>query len=200
MSARFAVAAISALMLSSASAADVAEPAGTATAILAGGCFWCTEADFEKLPGVISAESGYTAGKTVNPTYQEVSAGRTGHTEAVRIVYDPSRVSYPQLLEHFWRNVDPTVKDRQFCDHGSQYRSGIYYQNDDERKAAEASRDALLKSGKVDKIHTEIIAATTFYPAEEYHQDYYKKNPLRYGFYRRGCGRDARLEELWGAK
>ncbi len=200
MSARFAVAAISALMLSSASAADVAEPAGAATAILAGGCFWCTEADFEKLPGVISAESGYTAGKTVNPTYQEVSAGRTGHTEAVRIVYDPSRVSYPQLLEHFWRNVDPTVKDRQFCDHGSQYRSGIYYQNDDERKAAEASRDALLKSGKVDKIHTEIIAATTFYPAEEYHQDYYKKNPLRYGFYRRGCGRDARLEELWGAK
>ncbi len=200
MSARFAVAAISALLLSSASAADVAEPAGAATAILAGGCFWCTEADFEKLPGVISAESGYTAGKTVNPTYQEVSAGRTGHTEAVRIVYDPSRVSYPQLLEHFWRNVDPTVKDRQFCDHGSQYRSGIYYQNDDERKAAEASRDALLKSGKVDKIHTEIIAATTFYPAEEYHQDYYKKNPLRYGFYRRGCGRDARLEELWGAK
>lgn len=202
MSARFAVAALSALMLTSASAADLADGAGagTATAILAGGCFWCTEADFEKLPGVISAESGYTAGKTANPSYEQVSAGTTGHTEAVRIVYDPSRVSYPQLLEHFWRNVDPTVKDRQFCDHGSQYRSGIYYQNDDERKAAEASRDALLKSGKVDKVYTEIVAATTFYPAEEYHQDYYKKNPLRYSFYRRGCGRDARLEQLWGAK
>ncbi len=200
MRARIAVATISALVLSSAMAADAAAPEGAATAIFAGGCFWCTESDFEKLPGVISAESGYTAGRTENPTYEQVSAGTTGHTEAVRVFYDPARVSYAQLLEHFWKNVDPTVKDRQFCDHGSQYRSGIYFQSEDERKAAEASREAVLKSGKVAQIHTEIIAATTFYPAEEYHQDYYKKNPLRYNFYRKGCGRDARLEQIWGAK
>lgn len=200
MRARIAVATISALVLSSAMAADAAAPEGAATAIFAGGCFWCTESDFEKLPGVISAESGYTAGRTENPTYEQVSAGTTGHTEAVRVFYDPARVSYAQLLEHFWKNVDPTVKDRQFCDNGSQYRSGIYFQSEDERKAAEASREAVLKSGKVAQIHTEIIAATTFYPAEEYHQDYYKKNPLRYNFYRKGCGRDARLEQIWGAK
>ena len=180
--------------------AKVANPARTATAIFAGGCFWCTEADFEKLPGVIGAESGYTGGKTANPTYQEVGAGATGHTEAVRVVYDPARVGYPELLAHFWRNVDPTVKDSQFCDHGSQYRSGIYYQNDEERKAAEESRDALLKSGKFARIHTEILAAGAFYPAEEYHQDYYKKNPIRYNYYRRGCGRDNRLQQIWGAK
>lgn len=200
MKTQITVAAVLACMLSGAMAADAANPQATASAILAGGCFWCTEADFEKLPGVISAESGYTAGKTANPSYQEVSSGATGHTEAVRIVYDPARVSYPQLLDHFWRNVDPTVKDRQFCDHGSQYRSGIYYLDDKQRAAAEASRDALLKSGRFKQIHTEIVAASTFYPAEEYHQDYYKKNPIRYQYYRRGCGRDARLEQLWGAR
>lgn len=200
MKTQFTVAAVLACMLSGAMAADAVNPQATASAILAGGCFWCTEADFEKLPGVISAESGYTAGKTANPSYQEVSSGATGHTEAVRIVYDPARVSYPQLLDHFWRNVDPTVKDRQFCDHGSQYRSGIYYLDDKQRAAAEASRDALLKSGRFKQIHTEIVAASTFYPAEEYHQDYYKKNPVRYQYYRRGCGRDARLEQLWGAR
>jgi peptide-methionine (S)-S-oxide reductase len=200
MKTQFTVAAVLACMLSGAMAADAAKPQGSASAILAGGCFWCTEADFEKLPGVISAESGYTAGRTANPSYQEVSSGATGHTEAVRIVYDPARVSYPQLLDHFWRNVDPTVKDRQFCDHGSQYRSGIYYLDDEQRAAAEASRDALLKSGRFKQIHTEIVAASTFYPAEEYHQDYYKKNPIRYQYYRRGCGRDARLEQLWGAR
>jgi len=200
MRAKFAVAAMLALMLSSGMAADAANPVGGATAIFAGGCFWCTESDFEKLPGVISAESGYIGGRTANPSYPEVSSGATGHTEAVRVRYDPARVSYPQLLDHFWRNVDPTVKDRQFCDHGTQYRSGIYFQNEDQRKAAEASRDALLKSGKFAQIHTEIVAATPFYPAEEYHQDYYKKNPLRYNIYRRGCGRDARLEQIWGAK
>lgn len=200
MKTQFTVAAVLACMLSGAMAADAVNPQATASAILAGGCFWCTEADFEKLPGVISAESGYTAGKTANPSYQEVSSGATGHTEAVRIVYDPARVSYPQLLDHFWRNVDPTVKDRQFCDHGSQYRSGIYYLDDKQRAAAEASRDALLKSGRFKQIHTEIVAASTFYPAEEYHQDYYKKNPIRYQYYRRGCGRDARLEQLWGAR
>jgi peptide-methionine (S)-S-oxide reductase len=180
-------------------AADPAPP-GSATAIFAGGCFWCTESDFEKLPGVIEAESGYIGGKTANPSYEQVSNGTTGHTEAVRVIYDPKRVGYRQLLDHFWRNVDPTVKDRQFCDIGSQYRSGIYWQTEAERLAAEQSRDALLKSGKFKQIHTEIAAATTFYPAEEYHQDYYKKNSLRYNFYRYSCGRDARLKALWGDK
>ena len=172
----------------------------TATAIFAGGCFWCLEADYEKMPGVIGVESGYTGGKTVNPTYKQVSAGGTGHAEAVRITYDPAKVSYPQLVECFWRHIDPTVKDRQFCDVGTQYRSGIYWQNEDERKVAEASRDELLKSGKSREIHTEIVAATAFYPAEEYHQGYYKKNPIRYAYYRVGCGRDARVQQLWGGK
>ena len=178
----------------------LAAPSGAATAIFAGGCFWCTESDFEKLPGVISAESGYTAGQTVNPSYEQVSAGGTGHTEAVRVVYDPAKVSYPQLLEYFWHTIDPTVKDRQFCDSGTQYRSGIYFQNEAERKVAEESRSALLKEGKVKQIYTEIQMAKVFYPAEEYHQDYYKKNPVRYAYYRRGCGRDARLEQIWGSK
>ena len=170
----------------------------TRTAIFAGGCFWCSEADFEKLPGVIAAESGYTAGRTVKPTYEQVSAGGTGHTEAIRVSYDPRKVSYPQLLDHFWRSIDPTVKNRQFCDIGTQYRSGIYWQNEGERQAAEASRDALRASGKVARIETEIIAASTFYPAEEYHQDYYKKNSVRYAYYRLSCGRDARLKQIWG--
>jgi peptide-methionine (S)-S-oxide reductase len=164
----------------------------TATAIFAGGCFWCSESDFEKLPGVIGAESGYTAGKTPNPTYEQVSAGGTGHTEAVRVTYDPKKVSYQQLVDYFWRQIDPTV--------GSQYRSGIYWGNEDERRIAEGSRDALIKSGRFKNVFTEIAAASTFYPAEEYHQDYYKRNPIRYAYYRRGCGRDARLKELWGEK
>ncbi len=175
----------------------VQPPAASATAILAGGCFWCMESDFEKLPGVFAVESGYTGGQLADPTYKQVSAGGTGHTEAVRIVYDPAKLSYPQLLEHFWRNIDPTVKDRQFCDIGSQYRSGIYWQTEAERQAAEASREVLLKNGKVKEVHTEILRAGPFYLAEEYHQDYYKKNPLRYAYYRHGCGRDARLKELW---
>ncbi|HRD89078.1 MAG TPA: peptide-methionine (S)-S-oxide reductase MsrA [Accumulibacter sp.] len=168
------------------------------TAIFAGGCFWCSEADFEKLPGVIAVESGYTAGRTANPTYEQVSAGGTGHTEAVRVTYDARRISYVQLLDHFWRHIDPTVRNRQFCDVGSQYRSGIYWQNEVERKAAESSRDALLASGKLPRIETELAAAATFYPAEEYHQDYYKKNPVRYSYYRLSCGRDARLKQIWG--
>ncbi len=180
--------------------AALAVPSGAATAIFAGGCFWCTESDFEKLPGVISAESGYTAGQTINPTYEQVSAGGTGHTEAVRVVYDPAKVSYPQLLDYFWHTIDPTVKDRQFCDSGTQYRSGIYFQTEAERKAAEESRNALLKEGKVKQVYTEIQLAKVFYPAEEYHQDYYKKNPVRYAYYRRGCGRDARLAQIWGSK
>jgi len=169
------------------------------TAIFAGGCFWCIEADFEKLPGVLAAESGYTGGRTANPSYEQVSAGNTGHTEAIRVSYDPQRVSYPQLLDYFWRHIDPTVRNRQFCDVGTQYRSGIYWQNETERKAAESSRDALLASGKLPHIETEIATATTFYPAEEYHQDYYKKNPIRYAYYRQGCGRDARVKQIWGS-
>ena len=183
-----------------AAAAPASTAAGSATAIFAGGCFWCTESDFEKLPGVITAESGYTGGKVVNPGYKDVSAGTTGHTEAVRVTYDPKLVSYARLVDYFWRTIDPTVKDRQFCDVGSQYRSGIYWQNEAERKIAEASRDALLKSGRFKTIHTEIIAASQFWPAEEYHQDYYKKNPIRYQYYRTGCGRDARLREVWSEK
>ncbi len=181
-------------------AKPVAGPTAAATAIFAGGCFWCLEADFDKLPGVIATESGYTGGKTPNPSYQQVSAGGTGHTEAVRVSYDPAKVSYAQLVEYFWRHIDPTVKDRQFCDIGTQYRSGIYWQNEAERKIAEASRDALLKSGKLKQVLTEITAASAFYPAEEYHQDYYLKNPIRYAYYRRGCGRDARVQEIWDGK
>jgi peptide-methionine (S)-S-oxide reductase len=171
-----------------------------AYALFAGGCFWCIEADFEKLAGVVAVESGYTAGQTPNPTYEAVSAGQTGHTEAVRVLYDTARVSYPQLVEYFWRHIDPTVKDQQFCDIGSQYRSGIYWQNASERQTAEASRDALLKSGRFATIHTELAPASAFYLAEDYHQDYYKKSSLRYNYYRRSCGRDARVKQLWGDK
>ena len=181
-------------------AAPAPVPAGAATAIFAGGCFWCIEKDFEKLPGVIEVESGYTAGKTSNPSYEQVSSGSTGHTEAVRVIYDPKIVSYPQLVDYFWRHIDPTVKDRQFCDVGSQYRSGIYWANETERKAAESSRDTLIKSGKFKTIHTQLAPATTFWLAETYHQDYYKKNPIRYNYYRTGCGRDARVEEVWAGK
>lgn len=191
--------AYAAVGLSSACAAEIA---GTkpATAIFAAGCFWCIEADFEKLPGVLAAESGYIGGHVANPSYKQVSAGGTGHTEAVRVTYDPGRVSYVQLLDHFWRNVDPTAKDRQFCDTGNQYRSGIYWQTEAERRAATQSRETLLKSGRFREIHTEILEAGTFFPAEAYHQDYYKKNPIRYSYYRAGCGRDERLRELWGAQ
>lgn len=169
-----------------------------ATAIFASGCFWCTESDFEKLQGVVKAESGYTAGSVPNPTYEQVSAGGTGHTEAVRVYYDPSKLSYRQLLDYFWRNVDPTVKDRQFCDVGHQYRSGIYYLNEEQRQAAQSSLEALRQSGRFQHIYTEIVPAKKFYLAEDYHQDYAKKNPIRYYYYRTSCGRDARLKQLWG--
>ncbi len=171
--------------------------AANATAIFAGGCFWCTESDFEKFPGVLGAESGYTAGKTPNPDYKSVSAGITGHTEAVRVTYDPSKVSYAQLVEYFWKTIDPSEKDRQFCDSGTQYRSGIYWGNDEERKIAQTSLEALQKTGRFKTIYTELAAASTFYVAEEYHQDYYKKNPVRYNYYRTGCGRDAQLKRIW---
>ncbi|MFK7888328.1 MAG: peptide-methionine (S)-S-oxide reductase MsrA [Gammaproteobacteria bacterium] len=173
--------------------------AGEAVAIFAGGCFWCMEPPFDKLPGVLSTTSGYTDGATENPTYKQVSAGVTGHTEAVEIRYDPSLVSYATLLDVFWRNIDPFTANRQFCDGGSQYRSGIYFANDAERKLAEASAAAVTE--KFDRpVATQIRPASTFYAAEDYHQDYYLKNPIRYKFYRRGCGRDKRLNEIWGEK
>ena len=177
--------------------ASTTPPAQTATAIFAGGCFWCVEADFDKLPGVIDTESGYTGGTVANPTYELVSAEVTGHAEAVRVTYDPARVSYDKLLDHFWRHIDPTVKDKQFCDTGTPYRSAIFTLDEAQRLAAEASRDALLASGKFSRIHTEIAAAGAFWPAEELHQNYARKNPLRYYLYRSLCGRDARVKEVW---
>ncbi|MDO9366579.1 MAG: peptide-methionine (S)-S-oxide reductase MsrA [Methylotenera sp.] len=170
-----------------------------ATAIFAGGCFWCTEADFEKLTGVVMAESGYIGGHLKNPTYEQVSQGFTGHAEAVRVTYNPKLVNYEKLLDYFWRHIDPTVKDQQFCDVGNQYRSAIFHQDETQKKAAEASKEALLRNGKFIKIYTEIVPASRFYLAEEYHQDYYKKNPIRYKYYRNGCGRDARVNKVWGA-
>ena len=171
----------------------------TATATFAGGCFWCMEPPFDKLDGVISTTSGYTGGHQADPTYKQVSSGSTGHTEAVRIEYDPEKISYEQLLAVFWRNIDPTTPDRQFCDSGSQYRAGIFYHDDDQKAAAEESLKAIEQTKTfAEPVVTEITAAGTFYPAEAYHQDYYQKNPLRYKYYRFACGRDQRLEQLWG--
>jgi peptide-methionine (S)-S-oxide reductase len=169
-------------------------------ATFAGGCFWCMEHPFDEIPGVVSVTSGYTGGQKKSPTYEEVSAGGTGHAESIQIVYDPTRVTYEKLLEVFWHNIDPTVKDRQFCDTGHQYRSAIFYQNEEQRRMALQSK-ALLEKSKPFKepVITEIVQATEFYPAEDYHQHYYKKNPIRYKFYRSRCGRDNRLKELWGS-
>jgi peptide-methionine (S)-S-oxide reductase len=170
-------------------------------ATFAGGCFWCMEAPFDTLPGVISVTAGYTGGQVKNPTYEEVSAGGTGHAEAVQIVYDPAIIGYNKLLEVFWHNIDPTVKDRQFCDRGRQYRSAIFYENGEQHRLALQSKAALDKSKPFgDPIVTEIVPAGGFYPAEEYHQHYYKKNPIRYNYYRTSCGRDRRLKELWGSR
>ncbi len=172
---------------------------GRATATFAGGCFWCMEPPFDSLDGVLSTTAGYTGGRTPNPTYEEVSAGGTGHAESVHVIYDPARVSYERLLDVFWKNVDPTARDRQFCDVGNQYRTAIFYHDDTQKRLAEASKDALERSKKLPgPIVTEIVAASTFYPAEDYHQDYYRKNPVRYRYYRASCGRDRRLRELWG--
>jgi methionine-S-sulfoxide reductase len=172
---------------------------GQALATFAGGCFWCMEPPYDKLDGVLATISGYIGGTTADPTYQEVSAGGTGHAEAVQVTYDPSKVSYEELLEVFWRNVDPLDAGGQFCDRGDQYRTGIFVHDDEQRRLAEASKQALAGSGRFDEpIVTEIEQAGTFYPAEDYHQDYYEKNPLRYDFYRWNCGRDARLAQLWG--
>lgn len=168
-----------------------------ARAIFAGGCFWCSEADFDKVAGVLDVRSGYTGGSEKNPTYKEVAGGQTGHTEAVEVRYDPTQVSYAELLEVYWRSIDPTVRDRQFCDVGRQYRTAIFVADASEKKLAESSK--VRVAGELGKpIFTEIQTATEFYPAEKYHQDYYQKNPLRYKFYRSRCGRDQRLREIWG--
>ncbi|SEO46700.1 peptide-methionine (S)-S-oxide reductase MsrA [Nitrosovibrio sp. Nv6] len=175
------------------------ESSDTGIATFAGGCFWCTEADFDKVPGVISTTSGYIGGKVVNPTYKQVSSGKTGHIEAVQVRFDPEKTSFAKLLDAFWPTIDPLTPNRQFCDGGSQYRSAIFYHNDDQRWQAEASKAELEASGRfAQPIVTEILPATEFYPAEEYHQDYYIKNPIRYSYYRSNCGRDARLAEVWG--
>lgn len=168
-------------------------------ATFAGGCFWCMEEAFEKVEGVVSVVSGYTGGHKVNPGYEEVSGGGTGHAESIEVRYDPTKVSYPQLLDVFWHNIDPTVRDRQFCDGGNQYRTAIFYHSDEQKRLAEDSKQAIEK-GKSFKepIVTEIAPAAAFYEAEQYHQDFYKKNPIRYKFYKWNCGRPQRLEELWG--
>jgi len=169
-------------------------------ATFAGGCFWCMEHPFDEIPGVISVTSGYTGGHKKTPTYEEVSAGGTGHAESVQVVYDPAKVTYEKLLNVFWHNIDPTTKDRQFCDSGHQYRSAIFYHNEEQHRLALQSKSQLEKSKPFKgPVVTEIMQATEFYPAEEYHQHYYKKNPIRYKFYRTSCGRDQRLKELWGS-
>ena len=179
-------------------AAQSAQPAPTqAVATFAGGCFWCTEADFDKVAGVISTTSGYTGGKVANPGYEQVSAGGTGHAEAVEVIYDPNKVSYEKLLTYYWHHVDPTVQNRQFCDVGEQYRTAIFVHDDEQRKLAEASKQQVEAELKK-PIYTQIVAAGPFYAAEEYHQDFYLKNPTKYKFYRWNCGRDQRLEQLWG--
>jgi len=170
-------------------------------ATFAGGCFWCMEEAFEGIEGVVSVTSGYTGGRKANPDYEEVSAGGTGHAEAVEILYDPAKVSYAKLLEVFWRNIDPTTPDRQFCDGGNQYRSAIFYKDETQKRLAEESKQAVEKSKPFkESIVTQIVPASAFYVAEEYHQDFYKKNPIRYKFYKYNCGRAQRLEELWGKK
>ncbi len=170
-----------------------------AQAIFAGGCFWCVEEAFEKVDGVLSATSGYIGGETPNPTYKQVSAGGTGYAEAVEIVYDPDKVTYQQLLDVFWKNIDPTTPDQQFCDKGDQYRSAIFYLDGPQKQLAEESKQRVVQTKTfAEPVVTEITMATTFYPAEDYHQDFYKRNPVRYKFYKWNCGRVQRLEELWG--
>ena len=189
-----------ALSLNSAAAqAQKAAKPGLAVATFAGGCFWCMEEAFEKVDGVLEVISGYMGGTVKNPSYEEVSSGKTGHAESVEVRYDPTKVTYIQLLEAFWRNVDPITPDAQFCDHGNQYRAAIFYEGDAEKRAAEESKQAIEQSKRFSSpIVTQLAAVSEFYPAEEYHQDFYKKNPVRYKFYKFTCGRAQRLESLWG--
>jgi peptide-methionine (S)-S-oxide reductase len=193
------ISSVMALVATAAPAQVPATPPITAKATFAGGCFWCMESDFHKVPGVISTISGYTGGTTVNPTYEEVGSGRTGHAESVQIVYDPAKVTYEQLLDAFWHDIDPLVKDRQFCDVGNEYRTAIFVHDEEQRRLAEESRKRIEGELKA-RVYTEIVAAGPFYRAEEHHQDYYLKNPVRYTFYRWNCGRDRRLEQIWGRK
>jgi peptide-methionine (S)-S-oxide reductase len=180
-------------------AASPALPAPNQVAVFAGGCFWCEESAFEDLPGVVSAVSGYAGGTTVNPTYEQVSTGRTGHAESAQVTFDPTKISYAKLLDVYWHNIDPTQKNGQFCDNGSQYRSVIFYADEAQKSAALASKAKLEQDPRFrGKIATEIVQLTKFYPAEEYHQNYCKVNPLRYAAYTMGCGREARLKEVWG--
>lgn len=173
-------------------------PAEQGVAIFAGGCFWCTEADFDKVPGVLSTTSGYIGGELERPSYEQVSRGGTGHLEAVKIVFDPEKTDYPRLLEAFWPTVDPLDADGQFCDRGYHYRSAIFYLDENQKELAQTSKSALATSGKLEgEIATLILPAGSFWPAEEYHQDYAKRNPLRYSYYRSRCGRDHRLEQVW---
>jgi peptide-methionine (S)-S-oxide reductase len=188
-----------AMLVTGGHAALAAGETGYETATFAGGCFWCMEPPFDRLDGVVSTTSGYTGGSKQDPTYKEVSRGGTGHAESVRIVYDPEKISYSELLDVFWHNIDPTSADGQFCDRGNQYRSEIFYHDAGQQRLAEASKKALAESKPFkEPVVTAISPAGPFYPAEDYHQDYYQKNPVRYKFYRYGCGRDRRLEELWG--
>lgn len=196
----FVLVAAPALAAAPAPAARPATPAmRTEHAVFAGGCFWCMETAFEGLPGVISAVSGYTGGHTKNPTYEEVCSHTTGHLEAVQVTYDPARIRYAQLLDRYWHSIDPTQADGQFCDRGDSYESAIFTDGPEQARAAEASKAAIVRSKVLRaRIVTPIRALTVFYPAEDYHQDFYKKDPLRYRSYRAGCGRDRRLEQLWG--
>jgi peptide-methionine (S)-S-oxide reductase len=180
--------------------AEGAATDGLAVAVFAGGCFWCMEPPFDALEGVVSTTSGYIGGHLANPRYEQVAGGGTGHSEAVKVVFRPDRVGYEALLEVFWRNIDPLDDGGQFCDRGDQYRAAIFYSNEEQRQIAEQSRERLKQAQRfTEPIVTAVVPATEFYPAEDYHQDYYQKNPLRYKFYRYGCGRDARLRELWGS-
>ena len=184
------------LVAATGSAGHAAEQA---KAVFAGGCFWCMEEVFEKVEGVVSVTSGYMGGQKTNPTYEEVSAGGTGHAESVEVVYDPARVSYQKLLDSFWKNVDPLTPNVQFCDHGSQYRAVVFYGNEEEKRQAEASKQSIEQAKRfTEPIVTQIVTASKFYPAEDYHQDFYKKNPTKYKFYKYTCGRAQRLEQLWG--
>lgn len=185
---------------SSSHASVPAEPrTGEASAVFAGGCFWCTESDFDKIPGVVSTTSGYIGGHTEKPTYEQVSAGNTGHIEAVRVVYDPAQVSYATLAQNFFRTIDPTDEGGSFCDRGYQYRSAIFAANAEERQLATAARDEAART-LGGPVATLILPDATFYPAEEYHQDYSRKNPSKYSFYRWKCGREQRLREVWGGR
>lgn len=196
---RLFVPALLVLWFQSPASAEPAPSSNIETAVLAGGCFWCIESDYEKLDGVLDVISGYTGGHVENPTYKQVSSGKTGHIEAVKVTYDADKISYSEILDYFWRHIDPTRNDGQFCDQGPQYRPAIFYQDERQRKQAMASERRVAQTKPFpDPLKVELIQAAEFYPAEDYHQDYYKKNPVRYKFYRVGCGRDARVEQLWG--